>query len=345
MPSSELEDKVWPDLTASTRFSRSSATHWSLGRGASLFWWGVSWVVHLLLLVMVGLLTRHMSDISQAPPIRVTVVPTMALSAEADAAPQPYLPERRQLDGSQSQMSTVDPDPVLTVTPPPLWPAPAAPERAVAPLTSETPTRELLEVMPEVMIVQELPPLLEPPQAVAPDWRSPDVVSPVMPVPPPVVAQAPAPPRAPPPPARKWPTRSPPPTTFDDPMLARLPPPDQNRGEVPPIAAPGARRQAPPLPQASLPPATGARYGQNPRPSYPYEARRRGLEGTVLLLVEILESGRPERITIKQSSGHSVLDEAARGAVGRWSFIPAQREGKPVRSVAEVPIVFSLRKE
>jgi protein TonB len=69
------------------------------------------------------------------------------------------------------------------------------------------------------------------------------------------------------------------------------------------------------------------------------------LEGTVLLLVEIRESGRPERITITQSSGHPILDEAAMGAVGRWRFIPAQREGKAVRSIAEVPIVFSLRKE
>jgi protein TonB len=65
----------------------------------------------------------------------------------------------------------------------------------------------------------------------------------------------------------------------------------------------------------------------------------------VLLLVEILENGRPERITIRQSSGHPILDEAAQGAVGRWMFIPAQREGKPVKSVAEVPIVFSLRKD
>jgi TonB family protein len=64
-----------------------------------------------------------------------------------------------------------------------------------------------------------------------------------------------------------------------------------------------------------------------------------------LLLVEILESWRPERMTIRQSSGHSILDETALGTVERWTFIPVQREGQPVRSFAEVPIVFSLRKE
>jgi protein TonB len=61
-----------------------------------------------------------------------------------------------------------------------------------------------------------------------------------------------------------------------------------------------------------------------------------------LLTVEVLENGRPERVTIKESSGHTVLDEAASGAVKRWMFVPAQRNGAPVRSVAEVPIVFSL---
>lgn len=344
MPSSELEGKVWPDLTAGTRLSRNSAPQWSPRRGASLFWWGVSAVVHLLLLVTVGLLTQHISSISQAPPIRVTVVPTMALSAEADALPQAYMPERRLVDTAQPRIPTADPDPVLAVTPLSPLPELPEPERVVAPLTPKTPTPERLEVMPEVTIVRELPPLLEPPKTAAPDQQSPDVVPPVMPVPP-VVAQAPAPRLASPPPARKLPTRSPPPTTFDDPVVARIPPPGQNRREAPAAAAPETRSQEPPPPPASVPRATGARYGQNPRPSYPYEARRRGLEGTVLLLVEILESGHPERITVKQSSGHAVLDEAARGAVGRWSFIPAQREGKPVRSVAEVPIVFSLGKE
>jgi hypothetical protein len=29
--------------------------------------------------------------------------------------------------------------------------------------------------------------------------------------------------------------------------------------------------------------------------------------------------------------------------VGRWTFIPAQRDGRTLRSLAEVPIVFSLR--
>ena len=161
---------------------------------------------------------------------------------------------------------------------------------------------------------------------------------------PPPVARAPTPRLPQASPARELPKRRRPPTTFDDPVVARISPTEQSRRDAPTAAAPETRRQEPP-PQASVPRAAGARDGQNPTPSYPYEARRRNLEGTVLLLVEIFESGRPERITIRQSSGHSILDEAALGVVERWTFIPAQREGQPVRSFAEVPIVFSLRKE
>jgi TonB family protein len=63
----------------------------------------------------------------------------------------------------------------------------------------------------------------------------------------------------------------------------------------------------------------------------------------VLLLVEIAENDRPGRVTVKQGSGYPVLDRAAQGTVSGWTFLPAQRDGMPIRSLAEVPIIFSLR--
>jgi protein TonB len=254
------------------------------------------------------------------------------------------MPERQPLDVAWSQVAPVDPGPAATVTPPPPLPELSEPERTVAPLAPEHPAPELIEVVPEVQAVREPPPLGEPPKAMAPDRWALDATMPVIPVTPPNVAKAPTPRLPQASPARESPKRGRPPTTFDDPVVARVPPAESKRRDAPTAAAPENLRQEPP-PQATLPRASGAGYDRNPRPSYPYEARRRGMEGTVLLLVEILESGRPDRITIKQSSGHSLLDEAAKGAVRRWTFIPAQQEGKPVRSVAEVPIVFSLRKD
>lgn len=351
MQSSEIEDRVWPEPAAGTVSSRGTTPPRAPSRWWPALYWGISCTVHLLLLVAVGVLTRNIIDVPQAPPIRVSILPSMGTSAEpllaedANLAPQARIPERNPLDAALSQVPPADPDPPLPVEPGPPLPAPLEPERAVAPLTPENTTPELIEVIPEVETAREPPPLIEPPRDVLPDRWSLDAMTPVAPMtPPPLVTRPPVPRSPQKSPARELPKRGRPPTTFDDAVVARIPPAAQSRRDSPPAVASDTPGRAQPLPQESLPRSTDARYGQNPTPSYPAEARRRGWEGTVLLAVEILENGRAERITITQSSGHSILDEAALGAVGRWTFIPAQREGKPVKSVAEVPIVFALRK-
>lgn len=49
--------------------------------------------------------------------------------------------------------------------------------------------------------------------------------------------------------------------------------------------------------------------------NYPDEAKRRNMQGNVRLLVAILPSGRVKDITVLKSSGHSILDQAARQSV------------------------------
>jgi protein TonB len=49
--------------------------------------------------------------------------------------------------------------------------------------------------------------------------------------------------------------------------------------------------------------------------NYPDEAKRRNMQGNVRLLVAILPSGRVKDITVLKSSGHSLLDQAARQSV------------------------------
>lgn len=126
----------------------------------------------------------------------------------------------------------------------------------------------------------------------------------------------------------------------------------------PPIAAPGAaENQAPrvaaPAPEAPVQLATVsrarasepdyvARYLHNPPPSYPWQARRMGVEGRVVLHVEILPDGNTGRIDIRQSSGHELLDQAAISAVGGWRFDPARVAGEPITAWADVPISFRL---
>ena len=83
-------------------------------------------------------------------------------------------------------------------------------------------------------------------------------------------------------------------------------------------------------------------YLNNRHPEYPRSARRRRLEGMVLLEVKVGAGGDPMSVDVKQSSGHNVLDDAARWAVEQWRFVPAQRNGVAVAAVVEVPIRFQL---
>lgn len=83
-------------------------------------------------------------------------------------------------------------------------------------------------------------------------------------------------------------------------------------------------------------------HGENPKPAYPFVARRRGQEGQVFLNVEVLPDGTAGRVAIARSSGFRSLDEAARHAVARWRFRPARQNGAPVAALVTVPVRFSL---
>ncbi len=72
--------------------------------------------------------------------------------------------------------------------------------------------------------------------------------------------------------------------------------------------------------------------------SYPPLARRRGLEGTVTAEFTISAKGYPENIRIVRSSGHEILDSAAKKTILRASPFPA------VRGSLEVPITFRIAK-
>ena len=64
---------------------------------------------------------------------------------------------------------------------------------------------------------------------------------------------------------------------------------------------------------------------------YPSEAVRKKLEGTVRLTMCVNANGRPNSISVVESSGHPVLDEAARKWFARKARIrPAEATGTPV---------------
>lgn len=80
----------------------------------------------------------------------------------------------------------------------------------------------------------------------------------------------------------------------------------------------------------------------NPLPQYPPAARRRGIEGTVVLRVLVAADGRVLSVEIARSSGSEALDAAARETIGRWRFRPAMRGGEAIAAAASVPVQFSL---
>ncbi|MHB9101434.1 MAG: energy transducer TonB [Sulfuricella sp.] len=106
----------------------------------------------------------------------------------------------------------------------------------------------------------------------------------------------------------------------------------------PPAPAPVQSAPAPPLEL----PRYHAAYLSNPPPAYPLSARRRGIEGTVLVRAEVAAGGECLRAELKKSSGAEVLDQAALEAVKKWRFVPAKRGNRAVIAWVEVPITFKL---
>lgn len=105
-----------------------------------------------------------------------------------------------------------------------------------------------------------------------------------------------------------------------------------------------AARQATRANPASLIPPRWGRSGLgNAPPVYPLAARRNGAEGRVVLRVRVDVDGHAEAVEIVRSSGHDLLDEAARRAVAAWRFVPGRLAGIPVPASVDVPVVFRLK--
>lgn len=79
------------------------------------------------------------------------------------------------------------------------------------------------------------------------------------------------------------------------------------------------------------------------KPEYPAQARRQGISGQVLLCINLSAKGSVERVEVVKSA-HELLSKAALEAVGRSSFHPLRRDGKPVACSTLLPISFNLER-
>lgn len=86
----------------------------------------------------------------------------------------------------------------------------------------------------------------------------------------------------------------------------------------------------------------GAGEGTNvalfmPSPDYPVSARRRGIEGVVVVRVDVHPDGHCENAKIVETSGCQALDDAALAAIRKWRY-----ETGSELSVRRVRFVFKL---
>jgi protein TonB len=75
----------------------------------------------------------------------------------------------------------------------------------------------------------------------------------------------------------------------------------------------------------------------SPRPPYPYEARSKRITGSGVIVVNVdAGSGSVTDASVAQSTGSSILDDAAASTFRRWRFRPG------TVSKVRIPITFTL---
>jgi len=93
---------------------------------------------------------------------------------------------------------------------------------------------------------------------------------------------------------------------------------------------------------AALPPEHGHCSARGVERLYPLMLRERGVEGRVLLRVQVDEQGRAAEVVVQGGSGWRLLDEAARQVALSCPFLPARRGEQRVSSWVEYPVQFAL---
>jgi general secretion pathway protein A len=79
---------------------------------------------------------------------------------------------------------------------------------------------------------------------------------------------------------------------------------------------------------------------QNPKPTYPDDAKRLGIEGPVVLSAVITRQGKVTQI--HRVSGDARLASAAADAVRRWKYKAYTLNGNPVEASADIIVNFTL---
>jgi TonB family protein len=78
---------------------------------------------------------------------------------------------------------------------------------------------------------------------------------------------------------------------------------------------------------------------------YPRKAVHRGWEGQTVVAAEVLPDGSVGRTALAKSSGHEVLDQAAKEAIQSWKFETELEKDQAVPQYVDIPVTFKLQSE
>ncbi|HHZ40374.1 TPA: energy transducer TonB, partial [Xanthomonas vasicola pv. zeae] len=77
-------------------------------------------------------------------------------------------------------------------------------------------------------------------------------------------------------------------------------------------------------------------------PKYPPAAFRAGVQGEVILIVDVDASGNVTNVSVEKSSRNRDLDRAAMDAARKWKFNASTVNGQKAAGRVRVPVNFAL---
>ena len=77
-------------------------------------------------------------------------------------------------------------------------------------------------------------------------------------------------------------------------------------------------------------------------PKYPPAAARAGIQGTVILIIDVDANGNVTNVSVEKSSRNRDLDRAAMDAARKWRFNPGQSNGQRSAGRVRVPVDFKM---
>lgn len=80
-------------------------------------------------------------------------------------------------------------------------------------------------------------------------------------------------------------------------------------------------------------------------PLYPFDARRKGVQGSVTLRFIVTKEGNVVELSVVKGDPPGIFDDSALKAIVRWKFKPAIKDGKEVDVIIVAPLKFELNRD